>query len=176
MKCREIGPLISLHIDGACSDEEAAAVERHLAECRECRTLAAELRRTVQLVSSLPERVTSDAFMPSLSARLREPAPAGLVGWPTRIRQILRGPALRWQIAGLAAAVVLVAGLIMARGVPRAPAPTPNAPAVAHGLAAPEAAGDDFLDAMLDAHRAYAAAAEPVDNAAFTYAAYDANM
>jgi predicted anti-sigma-YlaC factor YlaD len=173
MKCREVQPLISVYIDGACSAEEVAVVERHLEGCPACRQLLAELRRTVEVVSSLPQHVASAALVPALSARLRGQAVAP---WHARLLERLSWPRLRWQLAAVGIALVLAAGAFVAYHARHAAVPSARAVATVHVSEAPEAAGDDFLDAMLDTHRAYVAAAQPADNPAFTYAGYDANM
>ena len=176
MTCQEIQPLISVYMDEACSSEEAAAVEGHLRECAECRALLAELRRTVELVSSLPQDATSAAFVPALSARLKDHAlPTSEAPRYRRVLEWLRHSRLRWQVSAVAAAALLVMGVVAVRHIGPGPTVTPPRNAIVLVPDAGEPEGDDFLEAMLGAHRAYVATAQPVGNAAFTYASYDDN-
>ena len=132
--------LLSSYIDGEVSDSERRRVERHLAECEECRQELESLRLTVSALRQLPEIQASRSFAVS---EIPDPVMGG-EGWVLGVR-----------LAASAAAIVLV-GIILAdvtglavqsdlsglagrfemadsEPIPRpaAPAPAPAAPAPA---------------------------------------------
>lgn len=47
MSCKVIRDLLPLYIDGALSDESRALVEKHLAECEECRKALSQMREAI---------------------------------------------------------------------------------------------------------------------------------
>lgn len=55
---------LSLYLDGEASAGLCAEIERHLADCENCRVVVDTLRKTVHLVRDLPQ--------PQLSAQARE--------------------------------------------------------------------------------------------------------
>jgi anti-sigma factor RsiW len=46
---------LSEFVDGAASDELCAEIERHLADCDDCRVMVDTLRKTVSLYRDLPQ-------------------------------------------------------------------------------------------------------------------------
>ncbi len=66
----QLGEWLTAYLDGELSDEEAALVERHLAEDPESRQLLDELERTASLVSSLPRHRAPDSIAEDVRARL----------------------------------------------------------------------------------------------------------
>lgn len=104
---------LAAYLLGALEPGEAAALERHLADCEECRTELEWLRPAVQLLPESVERVEpSPRLREGLMAQVRSEvknAPAS----PDRARRgRVRGWGLR-PLAGLAA-VVLVAAAVTA--------------------------------------------------------------
>jgi anti-sigma factor RsiW len=53
--CRHLLGDLSDYIDGDVSDEMCAEIERHLAECADCRAVVDTLRKTVLLYRELPQ-------------------------------------------------------------------------------------------------------------------------
>ncbi len=115
MKCDDLKEMLSEYIDGELAGVEVAAVEAHVAKCDGCRAELAELRRTAELVRSLP--------------RAEAPARLGRHVAATVERQVMarrRSMFLRWShVGGLvaaAAALVIVIQLAPWDGIPERPA------------------------------------------------------
>src|SRR5215469_12017247 len=102
---------LAAYLLGALEPGEAAALERHLAGCEECRTELEWLRPAVQL---LPESVERVEPAPRLRANLMEQVRSEAGSAPAETgharRQSLRGWGLR-PLAGLAALVLVVAAV-----------------------------------------------------------------
>jgi len=160
MTCRDIEPLLSLHLDGACSAEEEARVRSHVASCAGCTELLGELRNTVGLVSALPEMRTGPSFEAQLSQRLRAVAASG---WreplSAQVREWLRTSQARWPAVAVGTAVILAIGLNYCGVLPHGG--EGSAPAVVREAAAARSA-DDYLAAAVEVHRAYESAAQPL--------------
>jgi anti-sigma factor RsiW len=62
--CRHLLGELSAYLDGEATTEVCAEIERHLADCDDCRVVIDTLRKTVSLYHTLPP--------PSLSAGARE--------------------------------------------------------------------------------------------------------
>lgn len=62
--CQHLLGDLSLYLDGEASAGLCAEIERHLADCENCRVVVDTLRKTVHLVRDLPQ--------PQLSAQARE--------------------------------------------------------------------------------------------------------
>lgn len=60
---------LSAYLDGALAPTERAAVAAHLSGCALCRSAAAELRATAQLIAALPLPVPSRRLVPALAPR-----------------------------------------------------------------------------------------------------------
>lgn len=60
--CRELLGSLSEYVDGELAEELCAEIERHLAECENCRIVVDTLRKTVYLVHTLndPPEVPGD--------------------------------------------------------------------------------------------------------------------
>lgn len=103
---------LSEYVDGELDASERAALEAHLAECRECREIAAELRRVTMRASALTDPAPSTDLWPGIAARIG-------VADTTGVRRVARRPARRrWSFtlpqlaaAGLALAAVGAGGL-----------------------------------------------------------------
>lgn len=53
--CLDLLAELDAYLDGEAPDEVCAAVERHLAQCADCRALVDTMRKTVQLAHELPQ-------------------------------------------------------------------------------------------------------------------------
>lgn len=73
-KCRDIENLLPLYADGILSDAEKQAVEKHLADCGECRREMARLQKAGQLVNNLSSVEEPPWFQQKIMARVREEA------------------------------------------------------------------------------------------------------
>lgn len=62
--CGHLLDELSDYVEGEASDERCTEIERHLADCGDCRVVVDTLRQTIRLYRSLPE--------PSLPADARE--------------------------------------------------------------------------------------------------------
>ncbi len=63
-KCRHMLGDLSAYLDGQASDELCAEIERHMANCEDCRVVVDTLRKTVTLYRELPQ--------PQMSTGVRE--------------------------------------------------------------------------------------------------------
>lgn len=70
MNCSQVVDDFSDYLDGAASEEHAAAIEGHLESCPECSRYATVLERGSRLVRSLPEPELREDFVPRLQHRL----------------------------------------------------------------------------------------------------------
>ncbi len=163
MTCRDIEPLLSQHLDGACSRQEEALLAEHLGGCPSCTQLRQELARTKGLLRGLPAIPAPPGLARAVGARLRsatarrEPLWHRLSGW-------LRPPAA-WRTAtavGLAA-VALVAFLGFAGWL------TPNGADHPNGAltAAHADTLSDYVDAATALHRAYVNQVQPFETTAY---------
>lgn len=86
MNCDQVREALSARADGEASNDEAAAVEQHLADCGDCRTHAVRLERLDRWVRIRPAEPVPD-LVEAVTARAR-PARLGRGGWMR--------PALAW--------------------------------------------------------------------------------
>lgn len=54
-QCRHLLAELSEYLDGEASAELCAEIERHLADCADCRVMVDTLRKTVSLYRELPQ-------------------------------------------------------------------------------------------------------------------------
>ncbi len=105
---------LSAYLDGAVTPAEKLLIEKHLAECGECRKTLRELEKTVIQVRDLGAVEPPAWFTARVMARVREDAgrESGL------LRRLVRMP-LRWRIPLEAAALlfVTVTGYLVYRNV-----------------------------------------------------------
>ncbi|MHB8137311.1 MAG: DUF2275 domain-containing protein [Smithellaceae bacterium] len=71
-KCRDIESLLPLYAEGILSDDEMQAVEKHLADCGECRREMARLEKAGHLVNNLSPVEDPAWFQQKIMARVRE--------------------------------------------------------------------------------------------------------
>ncbi|MBN1438021.1 MAG: zf-HC2 domain-containing protein [Anaerolineales bacterium] len=62
--CKNLLEELSLYAEGEAAPELCAEIERHMAECRNCRVVIDSLRRTIDLYHRLPQ--------PDMPERARE--------------------------------------------------------------------------------------------------------
>ncbi|MFQ5810296.1 MAG: anti-sigma factor family protein [Armatimonadota bacterium] len=159
MSCRRVKRLLSIYMDDDCSPGERAQVEEHVEACGDCAGLLDELRRTTELVSSLPAEETSDGFMSALTPKLRELEQAPEPGLLRRAMQWITDSQVRWQTA-TAGALVLVVAISVVGVLNR------------DGEARAVAARDAYLSSVVERHRGFAATNLPFDDRAFAYTSY----
>jgi anti-sigma factor RsiW len=68
--CNQLLSDLMLYIDGEITADLCAAIERHLAECADCRALVDTTRRTMLLAHELPQPVLSAEAKQRLLAAL----------------------------------------------------------------------------------------------------------
>lgn len=98
LHCRNQQERLSLYLDGQLSSEEAARLEKHLAECETCAEQLATLCRTVELLRSVP------------SPRMPRPVviPESLIAAQRQTRRLDSAfYALRTSVVAVSAALVL---------------------------------------------------------------------
>jgi hypothetical protein len=110
MNCNQINTLLGAYHDHELSDGDRARVEEHLAGCEACRAELAELRRTTELVASLPRHEAPPVVGERVRADVRRTASARR-----------RATAWRWLSVGgwIAAAATLLIVLRTAGWDPR---------------------------------------------------------
>jgi hypothetical protein len=118
---------LSAYIDEQLEADERARVERHLASCAECRAELESLRRTVQLLRSVPPVAPPRSFL--------LPATAAPTARPARYSPLFFG--LRNATAALAAMLVAVAAVNVVFNPPTAIAPTEGREAAPQSAPAP---------------------------------------
>ncbi len=105
---------LSEYLDGAVTPAEKLLIEKHLAECGDCRKSLLELEKTVQHLRDLGELEPPPWLAVRIMARVREEAgrEKGL------LRRLLQVP-LRWRVSVEAAALVFlcVTGYLVYRNV-----------------------------------------------------------
>jgi hypothetical protein len=118
-ECTDVLPCLSDFVDDGLSCELKAAIDAHLQTCASCRGLADDLRAISRTSRTLEPMSPPDHVWAGIAARLNE----------TAARPPIHGVASRWF--GLAAAVLLIAGIgyVVAR-THKSPT-TGNAPALA---------------------------------------------
>jgi hypothetical protein len=123
MKCRRAQHLLFDFIDGMSNETLRAELDRHLGECPACEQFAAEMTRSLSLLRRAPRETLDENFNWRVRLAIHRErsavrsAAASTSAW-----------ARAWNVryaagAGIAFAVVLVAGVVLQRG-----APTVNTP------------------------------------------------
>lgn len=117
---------LSEYVDGDLAADERVALERHLAECAECRETVADLRRLVGLAGTLADREPARDLWPGIQRRIAETEQvAGVLPfrrrWAFTVPQ-LAAAAVLMMVVGAGSATLALRG----RGTP-APAGTPVA-------------------------------------------------
>ena len=139
MRCEDVQPQLSDHLDGAIAPAEALAVESHLAGCAACRAELDDLRAVVKLLHAVPPEAMPAGLLGRISDALavEEGAAHGGMGCDEvrdllteRLEQTLEGdeaPAVEAHLAACAdcrlAASQLEAVVDLLRRVPREDVP-----------------------------------------------------
>jgi len=129
MSCEDYRERIALFIGGELPEPDPQAVERHIAECEECRALAAELDEVRGLLGGLAAEAAPEEALREVRFHVNE--------------RIAR-PARRWQWAAVAAAAMIaVTAGVEWMDRPQMPPPPqvriepPEAPTIAEMTPAP---------------------------------------
>ena len=115
--CKIIRKMLSGYVDGALTVAEAEAVREHLEECGECREVHDSMSSIIACMNGMEKVPPPADFLGKVNARLERGS-----GAAERLRRIFvpRGFRLPLELAGLAAAVVLivyVSGFLGRKGV-----------------------------------------------------------
>jgi len=133
MSCKDWEERIALHAGGDLAREEAAAVERHLAECAQCRETAAAYGWSLDLLRETHREAMPEAHFAAVRARVL--AELG------RDRQPVWRRPWAWVLAGAVAAALVA--LVFAPGrqqpAPRTATARPAAPAIKPAVSEPPA-------------------------------------
>ena len=103
MSCDKYLELLSARLDGALTGEEERELEEHLAICPGCRAVGAQLAALQGAFPELEEMEVPEGFTQGVMDRIREEA-------RPKVIPLFKRPQVR-ALAGLAACLVLVAGL-----------------------------------------------------------------
>lgn len=103
MACDKYLELLALRLDGPLSVEEERALELHLNACPDCRAAGAQLAALQGAFPELEEMEVPEGFTQGVMDRIREEA-------RPKVIPLFKRPQVR-ALAGLAACLVLVAGL-----------------------------------------------------------------
>jgi hypothetical protein len=106
MRCRKVKKLLPLHEDGGLPARTAEMIERHLADCSECRREARELSDALGVLRAVPRVRPAPEFKRAVIAAVRREA--------VRTRQGAREWVLAWQPVF---ATVAVASCVLLGGV-----------------------------------------------------------
>jgi len=136
MSCNELRDQL---VDVACGTEASAEVSKHVASCAACATTLNELRKTMALLDEWQAPEPSPYFDVRLQARVREEQQKAQASW----RDWFRKPVL-----GIAAALLIAAGVGLMQTHDSGSKPGPSSPAQ---YVAGTASGDlQFLDKNSD--------------------------
>jgi anti-sigma factor RsiW len=150
MRCRKAREEINKMVDGELDPRRAARLDRHLAECGECRALLADLRKIVGGAAEIDGPEPSDEVWRNI--RAGEGAPLD--------RRPLFGlglPAVRYAGAAALALVLVVSGLVIGRRLGRQDARMSPAEREVYTLAKLDEAQDHYEQAVRALSEAFAA-------------------
>jgi anti-sigma factor RsiW len=74
MTCRELVELVTEHLDGALSPEDAARFEAHLAGCEDCTTYVEQYTLTIEALGALGAGDIAPASLEALRRAFRDRA------------------------------------------------------------------------------------------------------
>ncbi|HZK18925.1 MAG TPA: zf-HC2 domain-containing protein, partial [Clostridia bacterium] len=112
MRCQKIRQLLSCRLDGMIDDEQLNIVNKHLENCRACRSYWHYLQADAKLLRDLPEMVPPTGFSSKLRKKI-EDTKLPKVGAPSRKGPLtgLPGFITRPWFAGVAALLIFVFGI-----------------------------------------------------------------
>lgn len=102
MKCEDCRELLWAYLEGELHEEESAEIERHLAECADCRKeldVQQEIRKSLQC---LPDKELPEGYHGELMQKLQREAAPNVVSFP------MKKKAPKWKHLSMIAAAVLV--------------------------------------------------------------------
>lgn len=77
-QCKHLLADLSDYLDGEAAESVCAEIERHLADCEDCRAVVDTLRKTIYLYRQMPQPTLSDDARARLIAALSlDDSPAG---------------------------------------------------------------------------------------------------
>jgi predicted anti-sigma-YlaC factor YlaD len=71
LTCHELVELVTEYLEGAMQSPERVRLELHLSACRPCRHYLDQMRRTIDLVGTIPEETVSPEACEDLLAVFR---------------------------------------------------------------------------------------------------------
>jgi hypothetical protein len=138
------------YVDGVLDDDDAAAVEQHLASCAACRAAEQSTRRLLAHAAALPRSVApARDLWPDVERTIARPGLAGRLAW--------RQP---WGLAAAAAAFVAVLAGVVWRSEPVGGVRTVAIPAAAGPSLEPAVIVPVADPTLAEAEREYEAAAK----------------
>lgn len=171
---------LSDYLDGNLDTPDRAAVERHLADCRECAAVLEDLGRVAHAARGLEDRQPATDLWPAIARRLEGRArvvPIDAARTPARRRFSFTMP----QLAAAAIALFLLSAAAVWWGIPRPGGVALDRSVPADGKA-PEALGvpvslepdPAYSDALADLEQAFDATRDRLDPA--TVATVERNL
>lgn len=122
MRCRKAREYISRTVDGELDPRRAERLERHLAECGDCRALLADLRKIVGGAAGLEGPEPSDEVWKNIRAGLATATLGPRVEGAPLDRRPLFGlslPAVRYAGAAALALILVVSGIVVGKRLGR---------------------------------------------------------
>jgi predicted anti-sigma-YlaC factor YlaD len=71
MTCHELVELVTEYLEGAMAPEERARLDQHLSRCRPCRHYLDQMRKTIDVVGTIPEETVTPEAREDLLAVFR---------------------------------------------------------------------------------------------------------
>lgn len=160
MRCRKAREEINRMVDGELDPRRSARLDRHLAECGECRALLADLRRIVGGAAEIEGPEPSDEVWRNIRAGLEARAlPTSAEGAPLDRRPLFGPgfPAVRYAGVAAMALLLVVSGLVIGRRLGRQDARMSPEEREAFTLAKLDEAQDHYEQAVRALGEAFAA-------------------
>jgi hypothetical protein len=105
MNCNEYENLITDYLENTATPPQRIQMESHLSECETCRSLAERERSVMEQLRGLSIEPCPDGIIEAVMRTIPWPG----VSWSKRILSWIRfGPPMRYGIASLASAIVIV--------------------------------------------------------------------
>jgi len=174
--CEEYAALLDMYVDGFCTDEEAAQVRKHLAECEACRLYVAQILQMKEAFPDAEEEEVPDGFAEGVMTAIRAkaaPQKKRMKTWQRTLLQmaacmaivIALGPLSEWLTGGENARDAAME-MSMAGTASKAQAPAaPTAPAALWDAKADVATADAPTAEPENAPTAADAAEKPMEQA-----------
>jgi hypothetical protein len=157
-------PQLSDYVDGELTATASAAVEAHLAQCAECRTVVEQLRGIAAAAGALPGTLPAANLWPGIESRIARPSALVPARPVETVEDMTRRRRVTFTLPQLAAAAVLLmllsGGIVFLVRPAGAPAETRLAdamPPLADGIVPATLAEASFENAVADLERILAA-------------------